>query len=131
LLDEEKCYLIQVFTELASRAKDNEQRKGRPSLSLSEFLDIATARHRIHAYLLPFRQLEGFLRTLSIHIKKLKEIIPDFTTIWWRIERMKINLDPKLDPERDDIVIAVDSTGIKVTNKEENGYLTNGREKEE
>jgi hypothetical protein len=44
---------------------------------------------------------------------------------------MKINLDPKLDPERDDIVIAVDSTGIKVTNKEENGYLTNGREKEE
>jgi hypothetical protein len=44
---------------------------------------------------------------------------------------MKINLDPKLDPERDDIVIAVDSTGIKVTNKEKNGYLTNGREKEE
>jgi hypothetical protein len=44
---------------------------------------------------------------------------------------MKINLDPKLDPERDDIVVAVDSTGIKVTNKEENGYLTNGREKEE
>lgn len=73
----------------------------------------------VHPYLLPFRQLEGFLRTLSIHIKKLKEIIPDFTTIWWRIERMKINLDPKLDPERDDIVIAVDSTGIKVTNRGE------------
>ena len=73
----------------------------------------------VHAYLLPLRQLEGFLRTLSIHIKKLKEIIPDFTTIWWRIERMKINLDPKLDPERDDIVIAVDSTGIKVTNRGE------------
>ncbi|NOJ32761.1 MAG: IS5 family transposase [Candidatus Nitrosocosmicus sp.] len=103
---------------MASRAKDNEQSKGRPSLSLSEFLDIA-ARHRIHAYLLPFRQLEGFLRMMSIHIKKLKEIIPYFTTIWWRIERMKINLDPQIDLERDDIVIAVDSTGIKVINRGE------------
>lgn len=56
---------------------------------------------------------------MSIHIKKLKEIIPYFTTIWWRIERMKINLDPQIDLERDDIVIAVDSTGIKVINRGE------------
>lgn len=75
----------------------------------------------VHAYLLPFRQLEGFLRMMSIHIKKLKEIIPDFTTIWWRVGRMKINLDhQKVNPsERDDVVIAVDSTGIKVTNRGE------------
>ncbi len=41
---------------------------------------------------------------------------------------MKINLDPKINPEKEDIVIvvAVDSTGIKVTNREENGYLING-----
>ena len=32
---------------------------------------------------------------------------------------MKIDLDPKINPERDDIVIAVDSTGIKVTNRGE------------
>src|SRR6478672_897266 len=32
---------------------------------------------------------------------------------------MKINLDPKVNLERDDIVIAVDSTGIKVTNRGE------------
>ena len=33
---------------------------------------------------------------------------------------MKINLDPCLNPsEKDDIVIAVDSTGIKVTNRGE------------
>ena len=32
---------------------------------------------------------------------------------------MKINLDPKINPEKDDIVIAVDSTGIKVTNRGE------------
>ncbi len=83
-------------------------------------------------YLLPYRQLEGFLRMMSIHIKKLKEVIPNFTTIWWRVVRMKINLDPKINPEKDDIVIvAVDSTGIKVTNREANGYLINGRRKED
>src|SRR6185436_14291801 len=47
LLDEVKCCLIQVFyRELASRIKENEQRKGRRKLSLSEFLDIAATRHR-------------------------------------------------------------------------------------
>ena len=75
----------------------------------------------VHAYLLPYRHLEGFLRMMSVHIKKLKEVVPDFTTIWWRITRMKINLDPNVNQsERDDMVIvAVDSTGIKVTNRGE------------
>ncbi len=73
----------------------------------------------VHVYLLPYRQLEGFLRMMSIYVKKLKEMVPDFTTIWWRVERMKINLDPKINPEKDDIMIAVDSTGIKVTNRGE------------
>ncbi len=73
----------------------------------------------VHVYLLPYRQLEGFLRMMSLHIKKLKEVVPDFTTIWWRVARMKINLDPKINPEKDNIVIAVDSTGIKVTNRGE------------
>src|SRR6476620_7612304 len=46
LLDEVKCCLIQVFfTELASRIKENEQRKGRRKLSLSEFFDIAARHH--------------------------------------------------------------------------------------
>jgi transposase len=73
----------------------------------------------IHAYLLPYRQLEGFLRMMSVHIKRLREIVPDFTTIWWRVVRMKIDLNSNVNPERDDIVIAVDSTGIKVTNRGE------------
>jgi len=71
----------------------------------------------VHAYLLPYRQLEGFLRMMSKHLKKLKEMVPDFTTIWWRVVKIKINLNPKINLERDDIVIAVDSTGIKVTNR--------------
>jgi len=56
---------------------------------------------------------------MSVHIKRIRDIVPDFTTIWWRIEKMKINIDPKVNPERDDIVLTVDSTGIKVTNRGE------------
>lgn len=73
----------------------------------------------VHAYLLPYRQLEGFLRMMSVHIKRLRKIVPDFTTIWWRVIRTRINLDPKVNPEREGIVMAVDSTGIKVTNRGE------------
>ncbi len=73
----------------------------------------------VHVYLLPYQQLEGFLRMMSVHIKRLQEIVPDFTTIWWRVIRTKINLDPKVNLEREDIVMAVDSTGIKVTNRGE------------
>jgi hypothetical protein len=40
---------------------------------------------------------------------------------------MKINIYQKINPEKDDIVIAtVDSTYIRVTNREENGCSTNG-----
>ncbi len=43
---------------------------------------------------------------------------------------MMINLDPNINPEKDDIVIvAIDSTGIKVINRAQNGYLINGRKK--
>jgi hypothetical protein len=33
----------------------------------------------IHAYLLPYRQLEGFIRALSSNVEGLK--VPDYTTI--------------------------------------------------
>ena len=55
---------------------------------------------------------------MSVHIKRLKEVVPDFTTIWWRVVRTKINLNPKINLEKD-VVVAVDSTGIKVTNRGE------------
>jgi hypothetical protein len=57
---------------------------------------------------------------MAEHIKRLQEMVPDFTTIWWwRVVKMKINLDPKINLQRGDIVIAVDSTGINVTNRGE------------
>jgi Transposase DDE domain len=71
----------------------------------------------VHAYLFPYRELEGFLRAISVHIKELKRV-PDFTTMWWRVSRIKVKLDPYVHL-KEDIVIAVDSTGIKVANRGE------------
>jgi hypothetical protein len=73
----------------------------------------------VHTYLLlPYRQLEGFLRMMSNLIERLKEIPPDYTTMWWRVTRVKVELDPKVDSEKG-VVIAIDSTGIKVANRGE------------
>jgi hypothetical protein len=70
----------------------------------------------IHVYLLPYRELEGFVRMFSGHVEGLR--VPDYTTMWWRISRVKLELDPSVDPNQD-VTIAVDSTGIKVSNRGE------------
>jgi hypothetical protein len=61
---------------------------------------------------LPFRQEEGFVRSLSKYVDGLET--PDWSTIW---ERTK-NLDMTLEGVRTDqpISIAIDSSGIKVSN---------------
>jgi len=70
----------------------------------------------IHAYLLPFRQLEGFTKALTSHVDGLKA--PDYTSIWWRVSRMKVELNSKIKPD-EDVTIAIDSSGIKVSNRGE------------
>ena len=78
----------------------------------------------VHIYLLlPYRQLEGFLKVMSAHIQELREV-PDYTTMWWRrVVRVKVQegLNSEVNPQKveDVITIAVDSTGIKVTNRGE------------
>ena len=71
----------------------------------------------IHVYLLPYRQLEGFVRVFAEHVKLLKGT-PDYTSVWWRVSRIKVELDPSVDMTKD-VTIAVDSTGIKVSNRGE------------
>ena len=59
---------------------------------------------------------------MSAHIQELGEV-QDYTTMWWRVVRVKVQeeLNSELNPEKveDVITIAVDSTGIKVTNRGE------------
>jgi hypothetical protein len=70
----------------------------------------------LHAYILPYRQLEGFIAALAKHVEGLKA--PDYTTIWWRVTKNPIKLDPQIDPNQQ-LTIAVDSSGIKVSNRGE------------
>ena len=77
----------------------------------------------VHVYLLPYRQPKGFLKVMSAHIQELGEV-PDYTIMWWRrVVRIKIQeeLNSEVNPQKveDVITIAVDSTGIKVTNRGE------------
>jgi hypothetical protein len=70
----------------------------------------------VHAYVLPYRQLEGFTRALSHHVDGLEA--PDYTTIWWRVAKMDVDLTSQVVADSD-VTIAVDSSGIKVTNRGE------------
>ena len=66
---------------------------------------------------LPYRQTEGIAQG---HAKCKVPSIPDYTTINRRINRLNIKLnDNKSSKEFKDeyIIIAIDSTGIKVTNR--------------
>ena len=67
---------------------------------------------------LPYRQTEGITQA---HAKGKITSIPDFTTINRRINRLDIEINDTTDSskefESEYIVIAIDSTGIKVTNR--------------
>jgi hypothetical protein len=63
---------------------------------------------------LPYRQTEGFLRGLRRFDSRVQ--VPDYSTIDRRVNR----LDVKLDEDQnygDDVIIAVDASGIKVSNR--------------
>jgi transposase-like protein len=67
---------------------------------------------------LPYRQTEGITQA---HSKGKVSSIPDYTTISRRVNRLDIKIkdvDNKNKQFKDEyIVIAIDSTGIKVTNR--------------
>jgi hypothetical protein len=64
---------------------------------------------------LPYRQTEGFLKALRRFDSRIQ--VPDYSTIDRRVNE----LDVKLDEEDygDDIVLAVDASGVKVANRGE------------
>ncbi len=70
----------------------------------------------VHAYVLPYRQLEGFMRGLTQYVDDLK--VPDYTTIWWRVFKMKVDIASKVQLDKD-VTTPVDSSSIKVSNRGE------------
>lgn len=62
---------------------------------------------------LPYRQTEGVVKA---HVRRKVPSIPDYSTISRRVNKLDINVNEKAG---NDIVIALDSTGIKVSNRGE------------
>jgi transposase len=91
----------------------NEHKEGAKYRYPESFIKLLAV---VHAYVLPYRQLEGFMRALSQHVDGLKA--PDYTTIWWRVAKMDIDIARNVELDKD-VTIAVDSTGIKVSNRGE------------
>jgi hypothetical protein len=64
---------------------------------------------------LPFRQTEGMIRAYSRRIPA----VPDFTSIHKRVNKLDIKIDNSVGGDNDEIILAIDSTGIKVANRGE------------
>lgn len=93
----------------------NRGKNGRPFRyphSLILFLGTLRA-----VFSLPYRQLEGLARGLG---KLIAIPTPDYSTLSLRIPNLNLAVDLGYEPkEGEEAVIAVDSTGIKVTNRGE------------
>lgn len=90
----------------------NKNKRGRPFEYPRSF--IAFTSFLKTGFSLQYRQTEGVLRVLSQYISQMEPA--DYTTLWRRINLMEIDL-PFTD--REETVVAIDSTGIKVTNRGE------------
>ena len=89
--------------------KMNKRKNGRPYRYPETFIQFSGLAYSfLH---LPYRQLEGSLRALSGFVPGLRSA--DYTTLWQRISNLELNI-PVPD---NDIVVAVDSTGMKVTSR--------------
>jgi transposase len=99
------------------RAELKEMNKGKEGAKYRYPNSLIWLLATVHTYLFPYRELEGFLRWMSVHIEELNQV-PDFTTMWWRVSRIHVELDPSVNLNKD-VTIAIDSTGIKVSNRGE------------
>ncbi len=64
---------------------------------------------------LPLRQTEGFMKALKRFDSRIQ--VPDYSTINRRVNKLDIKLDE--EDYGDDIVLAVDGSGVKVSNRGE------------
>jgi hypothetical protein len=100
-------------SELEEMNKDKEGRKFVYPDSFIKLLGYMRA-----YFHLPYRQTEGVVRE---HASNTLPSIPDYSNISRRINRLNIKIsdDDKSSLHDDNFVIAIDSTGVKVTNRGE------------
>jgi hypothetical protein len=89
----------------------NRKKSGAPYKYPNSFILFASV---IYSFFhMPYRQLEGFIDKLGTYVPGL--IAADYTTLHRRISKLALQI-PIPD---EDVVVAVDSTGMKVTNRGE------------
>jgi len=89
----------------------NRKKSGAPYKYPDSFILFASVIYSF--FRMPYRQLEGFIDKLGIFVPGL--ISADYTTLHRRISKLALQI-PIPD---EDVVVAVDSTGMKVTNRGE------------
>jgi hypothetical protein len=90
----------------------NDGKEGRPFRYPESFITFVGIMQTV--FHLPNRQTEGFFKALS----KFVDIDgPDHTTIGRRVSKLDLGLDEQLIESNDAVTIAVDSSGVKVTNR--------------
>ncbi len=89
----------------------NRKKSGAPYKYPESFILFASVIYSF--FRMPYRQLEGFIDKLGTFVPGL--ISADYTTLHRRISKSALQIPI---PE-DDVVVAVDSTGMKVTNRGE------------
>ncbi len=87
----------------------NKRKRGAPYKYPKTFMTFASIIYSF--FRIPYRQLEGFIGRISAYEPGL--LAADYTTLHKRISKQDLGIDM---PEND-AVVAVDSTGIKVTNR--------------
>jgi len=92
--------------------QQNKGKKGKPYIYPEAFIQFSAIVHEI--FNIPYRQMEWFYRGLARHIDVLK--VANYTTLFRRISRLEIQIP---ECQQEDLVIAIDSSGIKVTNRGE------------
>ena len=93
----------------------NRGKRGKPFAYPMSFVKfLAPVRVFFH---LPYRQEEGFVEALSKFVPELK--VPDYTTIYRRVSAFVPEFEQSLGDLDDEVIIAVDSSGVKVTNRGE------------
>lgn len=90
----------------------NKGKKGKPFVFPNSFiLAIGYIRYSFH---LPYRQTEGIVKATG---KRLPSNSPSYGHICKRINRLNINIKRDKIDDDDDLIVSIDSTGIKVTNR--------------
>ena len=102
----------------------NKDKEGRKFVYPDSFIKLLGY---MRAYFhLPYRQTEG--DSTKTCFKYIAIIIPDYSRICRRINKLNITIsgDDESNVHVDNFVIAIDSTGVKVTNRGGNGLDTSG-----